>query len=564
MSENLPMSKAGTPRAPGRLSRRGGPGSIRATLCVLLGSLALLAIAPIAGAQASGTIKGAVTEAGGAKGPVNGAQVEALNPASGESVSFATTNAEGKYELLVAPGSYKVRFSPPSGSKLITQFYNGKGSLATAEALLVNEGETKEGINAKLGEGGTISGTVLKEGTPAGGIEVDVFPRGSNESFFFRSTTTGADGTYSVTGVPEGSYTVDFFPQFGENLIAQAYNEQQSLSKAEPVIVGFEQARPEINANLQVGGVISGRVTDAATHKGLAEVSVSATRVGVEAFGFAETNSNGEYTMVGLPSGTYNLEFESFASGSGYMTLTDNGVGVTQKSTTSGINVSLTPNTPNNTSVPVASGTPLVGQTLSCSTGSWTGLATLKYSYQWIRDGSAITGATTSAYLVAAADQGHGLACQVTATNAKGHSTATSNTLAVSAAVPPKPLVPVIKILTSKVVVTGSAARVRLSCVAAPCAGTVELIQQVVTRTHKGHRTIVRRKTIVLGRGVYALAAGRTGSVTIRLNTTGRRRLARARGHRLLATLVVTVKGGKTARQAVLLTKAAARHKAKH
>ncbi len=563
MNDSLPTHRQGARQALGRVSRRRS-GSIRAVLAVLLGSMALLAIAPIAGAQATGTIKGTVTEAAGLKSPVNGARVEALTASTGEFVSSAPTNAEGKYEVVVPAGSYKVRFSPPSGSKFITQFYNGKGSLATAETLLVNEGETKEGINAKLGEGGSISGTVLKEGTPAAGIEVDVFPRGSSESFFSSFTTTAADGTYTVPGVPEGTYTVGFFPPAGENLIPQFSNEKQSFSEAEPVTVKFEEKHLPTNANLQVGGVITGRVTDAATHNGLSEVSVSAVGVGREFFGFAQTNSNGEYTMVGLASGTYNLEFESFATGSGYMTLTDNGIGVTQKNTTSGINVSLTPNTPNNTAAPVASGTPAVGQTLSCSTGSWTGLATLKYSYQWTRDGSAITGATTSAYLVAAADQGHGLACQVTATNAKGHATATTNTIAVPAAVPPKPLVPLAKILTSRIVVTGSTARVPISCGTAPCAGTIELVQMVVTRTHKGHRTIVRRKTIVLGKGVYALAAGRRGLVSVKLNTSGRNRLARARGHRLLATLVVTVKGGKTVRQAVLLTKATVRRKAKH
>lgn len=87
---------------------------------------------------------------------------------------------------------------------------------------------------------------------------------------------------------------------------------------------------------------------------------------------------------------------------------------------------------PVNTSAPVASGTPAPGQTLSCSNGSWTGYPPPTFTYQWLRDGTPIGGAaSTSAYVVQAADQGHGLACRVTASNSTGSESAMSNTLQV-------------------------------------------------------------------------------------------------------------------------------------
>ncbi len=93
---------------------------------------------------------------------------------------------------------------------------------------------------------------------------------------------------------------------------------------------------------------------------------------------------------------------------------------------------------PVNTSSPVASGTPGPGQTpLSCSTGSWTGYPPPAFTYQWLRDGEPIGGASTSAYTVHAADEGHGLACQVTAANSAGSASATSNTLQVPPAQAP-------------------------------------------------------------------------------------------------------------------------------
>jgi hypothetical protein len=79
-----------------------------------------------------------------------------------------------------------------------------------------------------------------------------------------------------------------------------------------------------------------------------------------------------------------------------------------------------------------------VGQTLSCSTGSWTGTRPLTFTYAWLREGHLIGGATGQTYIVNAADQGHDLLCQVTATNSLARASAISNVLKV-ASVPPPP-----------------------------------------------------------------------------------------------------------------------------
>ncbi len=82
--------------------------------------------------------------------------------------------------------------------------------------------------------------------------------------------------------------------------------------------------------------------------------------------------------------------------------------------------------TPANTTLPQISGTPSVGQTLSCSQGSWTNFPG-SFGYQWLRDDAAIaTAATGVDYTVSAADAGHHLSCQVTAGNSAGSVMATS------------------------------------------------------------------------------------------------------------------------------------------
>ena len=84
---------------------------------------------------------------------------------------------------------------------------------------------------------------------------------------------------------------------------------------------------------------------------------------------------------------------------------------------------------PASTGAPALSGTAAVGQKLTCSQGTWTGSPAPTFAYQWKRDGANIAGATDSTYTVVAGDAGHALTCTVTATNAGGSTSASSNSL---------------------------------------------------------------------------------------------------------------------------------------
>jgi hypothetical protein len=74
---------------------------------------------------------------------------------------------------------------------------------------------------------------------------------------------------------------------------------------------------------------------------------------------------------------------------------------------------------PSNLTPPTVTGTPSVGQTLSCSTGIWSNSPT-SFGYAWSDDFEPIAGATGATYVVSPSDVGHTLACEVTATNAAG------------------------------------------------------------------------------------------------------------------------------------------------
>jgi hypothetical protein len=102
---------------------------------------------------------------------------------------------------------------------------------------------------------------------------------------------------------------------------------------------------------------------------------------------------------------------------------------------------------PVNTALPIISGTAQVGQTLTCTQGTWSNSPT-SYTYQWNRAGTAISGATSTTYIPVTADIGSTLTYTVTATNAGGSTSATSAAtaavIAAASGVPVNSAVPVI------------------------------------------------------------------------------------------------------------------------
>ena len=112
---------------------------------------------------------------------------------------------------------------------------------------------------------------------------------------------------------------------------------------------------------------------------------------------------------------------------------------------------------PQNTGLPVVSGNEQEGSQLSSSSGSWDGLSPINFAYQWQRcDASGlncqnIAGATAGAYLLEGADVGSVLQVVVTASNAAGQLSVTSQQTGVIAVLPDPPS------NTSAPIISGSA-----------------------------------------------------------------------------------------------------------
>ncbi|WP_244929610.1 DUF3152 domain-containing protein [Nocardioides sp. W7] len=81
---------------------------------------------------------------------------------------------------------------------------------------------------------------------------------------------------------------------------------------------------------------------------------------------------------------------------------------------------------PVSTSLPVVTGVPTYDEVLAADVGGWTP-APASYSFQWLRDGAPIGGATERRYRIALDDLGARLAVTVTATDGSGAGSATSD-----------------------------------------------------------------------------------------------------------------------------------------
>jgi hypothetical protein len=218
---------------------------------------------------------------------------------------------------------------------------------------------------------------------------------------------------------------------------------------------------------------------------------------------------------------------------------------------------------PENTAAPIVSGTGKVGQALTCSQGTWIVNPT-SYTYRWLRDGVAIGGAESNTYTVTAADEGHSVSCEVTATDAVGSkSAASTNSVAVreearerrevEEAIAAKKrqeeasakkqeakiAVAATVSLTGSVlkVQSGGKAMVELTCVGtAPCTGKLTL---TVTSKGKGkHGRKAKAKAETIGTAAFSIPAGKTGLVTIKLTAVGRALLKAAHG-KLSASLTI-------------------------
>ena len=182
------------------------------------------------GSGTGSTLSGSVTETGTGTA-LAGMWVMALNAADFRMTKMATTNASGVYSMNVAAGSYKLAFIDPNALHA-TEWHNNLPATSLDQATSV---PTPAVVNAQLDRTrGSIVGTITADpsGTPLSGVwALAIGPSGPAGG-----AITAADGTYSIAGLPTGSYRIAFVDPSGGRL-TEYYNNSATIEGATPFTV---------------------------------------------------------------------------------------------------------------------------------------------------------------------------------------------------------------------------------------------------------------------------------------------------------------------------------------
>ncbi len=241
------------------------------------------AIYPLAGGSTS-TLSGYVTDSGGT--PLAGVSVQVGGAGSG------STNASGYYSIAgITPGTYSVTYSLP-GYTSATRSVDLSGDNTQSVTLSVPVVPVTR----------TLSGYVTNSaGTPLAGVSVQVGGAGSG--------STNASGYYSIAGITPGTYSVTYsLPGYtsATRSVDLSGDNTQSVTLSVPVV-------PVTLVTF------SGTIRDGADS---APLQFAQVQVGTVAT--ASTDASGQFSIIGLPAGAYNVTYSlpGYTTSAAFETLT--------------------------------------------------------------------------------------------------------------------------------------------------------------------------------------------------------------------------------------------------
>lgn len=280
--------------------------------------ICLVLFAPMAWGACGGGISGNVSDT--AASPIAGVTIKVFNAANRVEVASTTTAyypTPGGYSVTGLPsGNYRVSFEynsliPLALNGYLGEWYDNKSGYDTATTIPVGS-TIVTGKSGTLAAAGSIHGTVTDvTGTGIFGVKVNVFNAGHTS---LGSAVTAGDGTYTVKGLPTGSYRVSFQRSLDSCGSVIWYNAKSSFASATTVAVTVGSQTTGINATLP-SGRITGVVKDASSLVELSSIYVSAYDATTGSYSTSTvTDNSGAYDLE-LPPGSYKLFFEGAYTG---------------------------------------------------------------------------------------------------------------------------------------------------------------------------------------------------------------------------------------------------------
>lgn len=224
-----------------------------------------------------------------------------------------STNASGYYTVTaVATGNYFVAFEPSRAgvaANYLAEWYNNKPDRSSADSVPVTAPNVTANIDAALGVGSRICGTVTASdtGAPLDDVTVDIYnAAGQYQGLVF----TDESGNYVTPALPNGSYKLEFDPLRNGDAAAyfpEWYNDKPNQASADPIVLTGPNADIVVNATLAKGGQISGKVTLTDASSGMGDVDITVYDQNNHFAGSANVDTTGMYTTTALPVGNYKI-----------------------------------------------------------------------------------------------------------------------------------------------------------------------------------------------------------------------------------------------------------------
>jgi hypothetical protein len=245
---------------------------------------------------------------------------------------YATTAYDGSYTITTLPtADYRVSCHEEG---YLDQYYDKKFDSQTATPVSVDNPLDTSDIDFVLDVGGSISGHVYQSDgiTTINNVDIQIYKVNGNGG---GTATTSIDGSYSVTGLSTGNYSVS---TNATGYLTRYYNAAYIYDDAIPIKVNYPENTSGIDFIMDNGGSISGHVYKSDGITPMANVYISTYNIVYpQTRGSAITTGDGSYLMTGLVPGNYWL----LAGASGYPDQYYSGatpIKVTVNNITSGIN----------------------------------------------------------------------------------------------------------------------------------------------------------------------------------------------------------------------------------
>ncbi len=363
------------------------------------------------------------------------------------------------YTISVLPTAGSNPFWSPDGSKLLfesaTEVYSenpdgtGLTQLTTNPATDVAGGWIPGLANTRVPaiSGSRTLGSTLVADT---GIWAGAGPIGYSFQWK-RCNPPGGNGCVSIAGATSQSYTTTVTDLNATLRVFVTATGAAGPATAASAVSGtitnpLSSTLPTISGTLSVGGTAT--ATTGSVGSGLGSAPLTFSFVWQR----CDTTGNVCAAIAGVSGPTYIVASVDVGHTLRVVVTASNTAG--SASATSLATAVIGGLSPVNTVIPSIAGSPVIGQTLTASPGTWTGGSGITYAYQWQRCDAAganckgIAAATAATYVVTTDDAGSRLVVVVTGTNSYGIVSASSlpTTIAGSAAftsdVPPGSTVP--------------------------------------------------------------------------------------------------------------------------